>query len=912
MTKKISLPRLEGFLKARCDDLRSAGLDATEYRDYIIAMIFLKRVNDNFAKQQKAYLSRLRKEYPDVTEAELMQEVEVANASEYEFYVPLKARWKIEDLPVAVHSDLSQKLSEAKAKLEDGRITGVNRERWQKEFSDAEYMLNWKGLLNVKSDVGDALTIALAALEEEPTNSLSLGGVLSSTKFNAVNSNGVKKLSDAVLMQLINDFNSITLTDDNFEFPDLLGAAYEYLIKYFAESAGKKGGEFYTPTPVVELMARILQPERNAEICDPTVGSGGLLITMRNYVESRYGTARDLTLCGQELIDHTYKMCKMNMIFHGIKDARIEHGDTLLNPKLTESGRLRLFDIVVANPPFSQNYTTKDMKYMERFAYFMPKKKRADFMFVQHMVSTLKSDGRMAVVMPHGVLFRSGDEQKYRKELIAGENGCVLECVIGLPEGLFYGTTIPASILIINKKDAKNRAGVLFINADREYAEGKNQNSLRPEDVEKISYVYSHKSELPKYSRLVRVAELAAEEYNCNIRRYVDNAPDAEPQDVEAHLSGGIPKEEIDSCAPLFAPWGDVAGTLFVNCRKGYLRFRNTVDSAEKIGTVVRESKGVAETLSAYEKLVEGFWTGIVPDLIALPENKNVFSLCEKLLGKFSAHLSGRQCPVLDEFQTRGSFAHYIATLRADFKSVATSAWNAELIPDDEILESQFPQVLSEYRSCQERKEELQSKFDAVAALEEDEWNAEDYEVMPKSEIARIRAEIKSAKGELRELNKATKALEKRAKAYSKKKEPVPAEITEESARTEAKKAPLNQTIDELEKTIARHSELEAELATCSQRVREIERHKDELVESAREKISPEEARKLILARWKRTLRETLAAYLEAHLRVVVSSAEALYSKYTVTLNQLLEERGAAAEKLDGFLAELGYASNLR
>lgn len=912
MVKKISLQKLESFLKARCDDLRMAGLDATEYRDYIIAMIFLKRVNDTFAKQQSEYLARLRKEYPDLTEEELNQEKEEVNASEYEFYVPLKARWKVDSLPVKTHSDLSQKYSEAKAKLEDGSVVGVNRERWQKVYDEAESMLHWKGLLNVKSDVGDALTIALAALEEEPTNSLSLGGVLSSTKFNAVNSNGVKKLSDAVLMQLINDFNSITLTDDNFEFPDLLGAAYEYLIKYFAESAGKKGGEFYTPSPVVELMARILKPEKDAEICDPTVGSGGLLITMRNYVESRYGSARDLTLCGQELIDRTYKMCKMNMIFHGIKDARIEHGDTLLNPKLTDHGRLRLFDIVVANPPFSQNYTTKDMKFMERFSYFMPKKKRADFMFVQHMVSTLKSDGRMAVVMPHGVLFRSGDEQKYRKELIAGENGCVLECVIGLPEGLFYGTTIPASILIINKKDAKKRAGVLFINADREYAEGKNQNSLRPEDVEKISYVYANKSELPKYSRLVGVEELAAEEYNCNIRRYVDNAPDAEPQDVDAHLHGGIPKDEIDALEPLLAPWGDVAGTLFANGRRGYLRFRNAVDTTEKIEAAIRLSQGVAETLSAYEELVETFWAHILPSLTALPKKKNVFALCEKMLGEFSAHLSARNRPVLDEFQTRGAFAHYVATLKADFRSVETSAWNAELIPDDEILESQFPEVLAEYRACQERKEELQAKFDAVAALEDGEWNPDDYEVMPRAEITRIRGEIKAAKGELREISKAIKTLDKREKAYTKKKETPPQEIADEKARLVAKQVPLEQMIADLERQIARHAELDDELKSCSQKVREIERHKDELVERARDKISPDEARDLILARWKNTLRNTIAVYLESHLRTVVSSVEVLRSKYSVTLNQLLSERGDAAEKLDAFLAELGYSGGGR
>ena len=301
--KKISLSKLESFLKARCDDLRAAGLDATEYRDYIIAMIFLKRVNDLFVQRKEAYVRELKKQFPDLTDEELAAEAEENNSDVYEFYVPLLARWQVDALPVGEHCKFSQQLSEAKGKLEEERIRGEERERWQRQFDEAERMLNWQGLLTVKNDVGDALTIALHEIED--ANGQVLSGVLSSTKFNEVNTKGEKKLPDGILVQLINDFNEITLTDDNFEFPDLLGAAYEYLLKYFADIAGKKGGEFYTPSAVVELMGKILQPAKDAEICDPTVGSGGLLINMRNYVESRYGSSRDLSLYGQELIDHT-------------------------------------------------------------------------------------------------------------------------------------------------------------------------------------------------------------------------------------------------------------------------------------------------------------------------------------------------------------------------------------------------------------------------------------------------------------------------------------------------------------------------------------------------------------------------------------------------------------------------------
>ena len=903
--KKISLAKLEGFLKARCDDLRAAGLDATEYRDYIIAMIFLKRVNDTFEKEQRAYVKKLKKDYPDFSEEELLQEAEENNSDVYEFYVPVEARWKVAALPIALHREMSEKYSEAKGKLE-GQLNEVEQIRYRQQFEEAERMLNWHGIIEEKTNVGAVVTRALKAIED--SNGHFLFGVLSEIKFDEVDGKGERKLPDEIVTNLVNDFNEIVLTDENFEFPDLLGAAYEYLLKYFAEDAGKKGGEFYTPAPVVELMGRILRPEKNAEICDPTVGSGGLLINMRNYVESRYGSARELTLYGQELKPHTYKMCKMNMIFHGIKEARIEREDTLVHPKLVNEGKLCHFDIVVANPPFSQNYTTAEMEFKERFRYFMPKKKKADFMFVQHMVATLKSDGRMAVVMPHGVLFRGGDEEKYRKELIAGENGCILECVIGLPEGLFYGTGIPASILVINKAGAKDRSGVLFINADREFAEGKKQNSLRPEDVEKISYVYIHKTALPRYSRLVTKEELAAEDYNCNIRRYVDNAPDAEPQDVQAHMVGGIPVAEINSLDEKFSPWGDIRKTLFTFAKGGYSRFVAKIDAKDKIASSIRSDEDVVASLSEYAGLVDVFWKKVEAQLKTLPEKKDVFSLCELLVKRFAAVFGERTNPILDEFQTRGAFARYIADLKSDFKSVAASAWNAELIPDDEILESQFPEVLKNLRDLEARKAELQAKFEAVAEFgEDDEWNPDEFEAMPKPIIKQVKAEIKEAKGEKKLIAKRLREIARSKKAYAKVHEEIPEDLLAEETEKTAALVPFDEKIAALEAQIARHVALEDELKACTHDIRVIERRRDELVDQAREKIAPDEARRLILARWRLTLVETVAAYLEIRLRDLIVAVENLHDKYTVTLGDILGEREAAAARLDSFLEELGY-----
>lgn len=355
---KISLSQLETFLKSQCDTLRTS-MDAAEYKDYIIAMIFIKWANDNFKEQQETYAEKLRKEYPDMDEAAIMAEIEENNSDVYSFYVPVEARWKIDELPINFKLDNLKKKDLATAIINDNSKTQAEKKEAKEIIDYCEEILEWKGILYYKEGVGAALTRAVKQLEA--LNPVTLEGVFQKVNFNTLNGKSERLLPDELLTTMIEDFNKYKFTEDNFEFPDLLGAAYEYLIKFFAESAGKKGGEFYTPGPVVELMGRLLQPAENAAICDPTVGSGGLLINMKNFVEARYGTSKNLHICGQEVKDGTYKMCKMNMLFHGITDADIQHGDTLLHPKHVKNGILEKFDIVVANPPFSQNYIKKEM-----------------------------------------------------------------------------------------------------------------------------------------------------------------------------------------------------------------------------------------------------------------------------------------------------------------------------------------------------------------------------------------------------------------------------------------------------------------------------------------------------------------------------------------------------------------------
>jgi type I restriction enzyme M protein len=772
--------------------------------------------------------------------------------------------------------------------------------RWKADESKPSC---WSGISTVVANVGDALSIALNALEN--ANAEILQGILSTTRFNAVNTKGEKVLSDEVLSQMLKDFNRMKLTDDQFEFPDLLGAAYEFLIKYFAESAGKKGGEFYTPSPVVQLMGKILQPAMDAEMCDPTIGSGGLVINMRNYVEARYGTAKHLTIHGQELKDGIYKMCVMNMIFHNIRNANIQQGDTILDPKLVENGQLRKYDIVVANPPFPQNYTTAAMKFKERFVNWMSTKKQADFMFVQHMISTLKDNGRMAVVMPHGVLFRGGEEQRMRKRLI--EQG-ILECIIGLPPALFFGTGIPASILIINKAGAAERGGVFFINADREYKEGKNQNSLRPEDIEKISYIYNQKTNLPKYSRMVGKAELEAEDFNCNIRRYVDNAPEPTPHDVHAHLKGGLPDNEIKTLAPLFACYKGLDQLLFMPHQAGYQQFTKAVATKEDIKLTIYNSEGYRLAIHCYDEMIGEFWEMVQPLVENLPVNKDVFHFIQRLSEAFALKTAAIENPLLDEFQSRGSFAQYVDDLETDFKSVAASERNAELIPEEDILESQFPKLLKELREKQSRKEELEALFAEVADMEESEWNETDYEVIPKGRITELKANIKQLGSQRRELEKEVKTLEKRIGGYQQLYDSEGIrKLRQEIVGHQSQIKSLNQAIATAEAGIQRHVDLENEVKTCATLIRSIEQQKEQLVEQARDQITPEEAKQLIINRWLNILHGTVNSYLEVHTRRLQQSVEELYDKYTVTLTDILMERDALTNELNQYLEELGY-----
>ena len=345
------------------------------------------------------------------------------------------------------------------------------------------------------------------------------------------------KFPNETLQRLINHFSQHNF-GDNYISSDLLGDAYEYLIEQFAADAGKKGGEFYTPREVERVIINILKPHEKDHIYDMAVGSGGFLLEAYHHLKNEAGEkkARSLYLYGQEINIGTYAIAKINMFLHGLDSADIQRGDTLADPKfLNPDGSLKTFDICVANPPYSisewEYEIFKHDKYGRVAGYEMPPAKKADYAFVLHMVKSMNENGRAGIVLPHGVLFRGGAEGRIREGLIKSD---LIEAIIALPAKLFYGTGIPAAILILNKnKPEVHKNKIIIIDAEQDYEEGKNQNRLRKADIGKIVSAFESYRDIEKYARVIDVKELEENEFNLNVRRYVENADEDEVVDVK-------------------------------------------------------------------------------------------------------------------------------------------------------------------------------------------------------------------------------------------------------------------------------------------------------------------------------------------------------------------------------------------
>lgn len=777
-------------------------MEASAYKEYIFGMLFLKYASDQFeAEQQQVIADQLAR---GRSQAEAEQRAE-APTFYNTFYVPQRARWE--------------------------------------QIRD-----------HLHKTVGSGLNKALEDLEH---SNRSLDGVLQHIDFNR--KIGQSSMSDRKLRELIMHFNKVPLRQKDFEFPDLLGAAYEYLIRDFADSAGKKGGEFYTPRDVVRLMVQIADPRPGMSVYDPCTGSGGMLILSKEYVEESAGDGRNLALAGQEKDGSVWAISKMNMLLHGIPDADLRNNDdgTLEDPAHITGGELQRFDRVITNPPFSMNYSADAIPFPERFRYgFTPEKsKKADLMFVQHMLGVTRPGGMVTTVMPHGVLFRGGDEGRIRTGFL---NDDLIEGVIGLGPQLFYGTGIPACILVLRSlgsKPAERKGKVLFINADRDYREGRAQNYLEPEHIEKIVSAYRAFEDVPAFARVVSRHELAENEDSLNIRRYVDTTPEPEPQDVRAHLHGGIPIREVEAKAVLFAAHGMNPDHLLVPKDEDYLQYGDEVTDRRDLRRLIHANAGVTAAEAIVTGAIDLWWTVEEARFDKLQTSADLVELRKEFTETFRVALQGTA--LLDDFAVSGVIASWWGVSLPDLKALATlgyrgliEAWVATVVDaleeekakvnplDHKVARALLPEYLDQLAALEAEVEALDSTIKAAIASDDDEDDAE------PSEDALTTAEIKKLKAKLTATRKQLKA-EQAAFAHR-----------------------LNEAGEALGDSSARHIVLDA--------------MKHDLLAEAQDRVT-------------------------RHRQAVVAAFEILWDKYQAPLDVLEGLRDDAATRLDYFLKELGY-----
>ena len=610
-----------------CDQLRG-GMDASQYKDYILVLLFMRYVTDKYYGKRDAL-------------------IEVPVGGSFHDLVKLKGDKEIGDKTNVV----IRKMADANDLV--GVITVA-------DFNDADKLGKGKEMV-------DRLT-NLVAIFEDPE--LDFGG------------NGA-------------------------DGDDILGDAYEYLMKHFATESGKSKGQFYTPSEVSRIMAKVIGIEKaksqSQTIYDPTCGSGSLLLKAADEAQ------RGVTIYGQEKDVATVALAKMNMILHGNEIAEIQQGDTISSPEFKNpDGTLKTFDFAVANPPFSTKSWSSGLDpqndEFDRFTgYGIPPAKNGDYAFLLHFVKSLKSKGKGAIILPHGVLFRGNAEAEIRKNII--RKG-YFKGIIGLPANLFYGTGIPAAILVIDKENAEARKGIFMIDASKGFIKDGNKNRLREQDVHKIVDVFNKQHEIPKFSRMVSVEEIESNEYNLNIPRYIDNQEEEDIQDIAAHLQGGIPAADIDALEKYWDVYPTMKESLFkITGREGYydLKVEN-----EKIKEAVFEHQEFILYSEEVNAIINGWAERHRDRFLQISSDIDpkvlIHDVAEDILESFSSRT------LIDKYDIyQYMMTYWLEEMKDDVYMIVENGWipDKDLVPENLVIDKYFYEEKAAIESLEAEKDEI-------------------------------------------------------------------------------------------------------------------------------------------------------------------------------------------------------------
>ena len=570
-----------------CDELRG-GMDASQYKDYILTLLFVKYVSDKAKSDPHSLI----------------------------------------DVPAGG------------------------------SFDD---MLAAKG----DKEIGDRLNKIIGRLAEANR----LQKVIDLADFNDEEKLGKGKEMQDRLSKLVTIFADLDFRGSRAEGDDLLGDAYEYLMRHFATESGKSKGQFYTPAEVSRVLAKVVgigpSTRQDQTVYDPTCGSGSLLLKVAAEAP------RGITIYGQEKDNATWALSKMNMILHGNEIADIRKGDTITSPQLTDGARLKTFDFAVMNPPFSLKSWSNGLENdYGRFEFGRPPEKNGDYAFLLHVLKSLKSTGKAAVILPHGVLFRGNAEATIRKELL--RRGYI-KGIIGLPANLFYGTSIPACIVVLDKENAQARTGVFMIDASKGFMKDGPKNRLRSQDIHKIVDVFTKQTEVDRYSRMVPLAEIAdpKNDYNLNIPRYVDSSEPEDIQDLHAHLHGGIPNRDLDALAAYWDAFPQLRAQLLKAKRPGYSDLAIDVSDVQQ---AILDSPEFQKLTGEVKSLVDDWFAAHRPVLEAIradtKPNTLIATLGNDLLARF------KRVPLLDEYDVYEQLMTYWdSVMHDDVFLVMTDGW---------------------------------------------------------------------------------------------------------------------------------------------------------------------------------------------------------------------------------------------